>query len=318
MSKEKFLSPIPRESPKGLSRIEKSALELLQARRKAVEVNMADFIGVPGYGKEQIEHHRNNIKKKLAQKERLGLLPLEQSYLLEGLMVDQIELSNWFGENAFTIATSEYDDVFNGADLAVVIKDGETTERATIISIDITSSAPTISKKLGVIKQGIRTGQLSSISYFHSEDYDPNFYGPKHEIPQVVLGVGRKTINELAELWMSAYGLSRLRGAEENKKLSPEAREGLRKRAKVAIDKFARHRAQILLLEEIKIQLDAFHKFAEQVNQGQAAEKLAAALDSIISILQSKRAVEIDNELLNSRDPVFLALQDAVKNFEKL
>ncbi len=318
MGKEKSLAASEAGKVEAMPRVEKLALELLENRKRAVAIDMEDFVSVPGYGKERVLRDQESARKKLEGLKTAGELNDRKfARLLEGLLIDQIELSNWFGESAYTIAPAEYDDLFHGVDLAVGIKDGGATKHIAF-GIDATSSAIDISKKLRRAKRDIKNGRLTAMEYFHSDEYDPNFYGTMRNIPYVVIGVGGKTINELAELWMSAYGLARIRSFETNASLTEEARENLKRRARESRERLVGHRVQTLLLEEIQLQLETFKNFAAQEGQKQIAERLSATLDSVSLVLRAKPAVSAEDEVKNIGDPIYAALKDTIKIFDSL
>ena len=167
------------------------------------------------------------------------------------------------------------------------------------------------------------------MEYFHSDDHNPDFYGTMRNIPQVIIGADGKTIRELGELWMSAYGLARLRQKSGEPALSPEAEESIKQRVREAKEKLANYRAQFLLLKEIKMQLVVFKKFAEQVAEQkkntpkaeqhrQVAEKIASTLNLINSILQEKGIPDSEDVFRNSEDLVFQALSEALNDFDNL
>lgn len=323
MSKESpnsSLSPAERRDKfYELDRTNDAALRLLGAKRNEAAVKMEDFEDVPGYGEERVRRDKEKARKKMAEFEAAGTTPPKRALLLEGVLFDQIELGNWFGESAYTMAPSNYDDLFHGVDLAVGIKEDADTKKHLALGVDVTSSAVGIVKKLQRIKQRIQNGQLTAIEYFHSEEYDPDFYGTMNNVPYVVVGAWGKTINELGELWMSAYGLLRTRDPQKDELLTPEGQESSRRRAKEAIQKLAKHKVQVLLLEEIRMQLVVFHKFAEKEGQKQVAEKLSSTLNSISSILETKKGLlSAEEELQNGADPVFQALKYALADFDNL
>ena len=200
------------------------------------------------------------------------------------------------------------------------------------LGIDATSSSINIREKLKKIKDHIADGTLTAMEYFHSDDHNPDFYGTMRNIPQVIIGVDSKTIRDLGELWVSAYGLARLRQKSDGPALSLKAEESQKQRVKGAKEKLATHRAQFLLLEEIKLQLMVFRKFAIEEGQRQeakgniqlaekiiqAANKLESALNLINSVLKEKDVPDKEDVFRNSEDIVFQALSEAVSDFENL
>ena len=185
---------------------------------------------------------------------------------------------------------TEYDDLFHGIDLALEVHSDEEADedekenvKYLALGIDVTSSPINIRNKLKRIKDHIVDGTLTMMEYFHSENHNPDFYGVMTNIPQVVIGTEAKTIKELSELWMTAYGLPKLRQRSAGAPLSPEAEQNQRKSVKKAKEVLGKHRVQTLLLEEIKIQLTAFREFALKAGQTAVADKFASVLELIDS-----------------------------------
>ena len=251
-----------------LSEAEEKAFELIVAEQDKKAIQMDDFEKVPGYGSARIQHDKERIAKKKTDIHEMGTEPAKTAKLLEAILTEQIELSNWFGDNTYTTIPSEYDDFFHGVDLALQIKDEEQEVKHLAMGIDVTTSPMYIRKKLGIIKTHIQDGTLTMIEYFHSDDYDPDFYGAMMNIPQVIIGAERKTIQELSDLWMTGYGRAKLRKKTAQPALSPEVETSQRAQAKEAKKKLGNHRIQIILLEEIKMQLSVFNKFALRSGQG--------------------------------------------------
>ena len=86
---------------------------------------MAKFEKVAGYGVERVKRDKERIENKKRKIEQLGTGPTKKAQLLEALLTEQIELSNWFGENTYTIVPAEFDDLFHGVDLALEIEDDD-------------------------------------------------------------------------------------------------------------------------------------------------------------------------------------------------
>ncbi|PIR42049.1 MAG: hypothetical protein COV30_00550 [Candidatus Yanofskybacteria bacterium CG10_big_fil_rev_8_21_14_0_10_37_15] len=300
-----------------LSEAEKKTFELLKTEYEKTAINMTKFVKVAGYGKERVERDQEMVRKKKKEIQEAGTGPTRKARLLEALLTEQIELSNWFGENTYTIIPAEFDDLFHGVDLALEIED-ENEVKHIALGIDVTSSSVSIRKKLKIIKDHIADGTLTSMEYFHSEDHNPDFYGTMSNIPQVVIGSDGKTIKELSELWMSAYGLAKLRKDSKQTPLSPETKEGQKKSSRKAREELARHRVQALILEEIKMQLTVFSRFATEKKQYGTAKKLTSSLDLINSILSSKENPSINDVFQNREDFVFQALTETLNDFDNL
>lgn len=318
-------------NPDWLSEAEEKAFNLLKDKYKKAAISMAKFEKVPGYGEERVKRDKERAEKKKREIKEFGTGPTRKAQLLEALLTEQIELSEWFGGNTYTIIPAEFDDLFHGVDLALEIEDEDGVKHLAL-GVDVTSSPVSIRKKLKIIKDHIANGTLTAMEYFHSEDHNPDFYGTMDNIPQVVIGTDGKTIKELGELWMSAYGLAKLRRESKQPPLSPESEEFQKKSTREAKQKLADHRVQILMLEEIKMQLTVFHEFAIVKNKeyksrrdAQLVEKLTVVVNKlestltlIDSILFSKKTPSIDDVFKNQEDFVFQSLTEALNDFENL
>ena len=300
-----------------LSEAEEKAFDLLKDKYVKAAIDMAKFEKVAGYGPERLKRDRDRIERKKIKIQELGTGPTKKAQLLEALLTEQIELSEWFGGNTFTIVPAEFDDLIHGVDLALEIEDDNGVKHLAL-GIDVTSSPVAIRKKLKIIKDHIANGTLTAMEYFHSEDHNPDFYGTMDNIPQVVIGTDGKTIKELGELWVSAYGLSKLRRNSKQLPLSPESEEHQKRLAKEAKQNLADHRVQMLMLEEIKMQLIVFHGFAKEKGQNEVADKFSSALILIDSILSSKETPSRDAVFENQEDHVFQSLTDALSDFDNL
>ena len=315
-----------------LSEAEEKAFELLKDKYKKAPIDMAKFEKIPGYGPERLKRDRDRIERKKEKIRKLGTGSTRKAQLLEALLTEQIELSEWFGGNTFTIVPAEYDDLIHGVDLALEIEDDGGIKHLAL-GVDVTSSPMAIRKKLKIIKDHIADGTLTTMEYFHSEDHNPDFYGTMSNIPQVVIGSDGKTIRELGELWMSAFGLAKLKRDSKQSPLSPESEEHQKTLTREAKQKLADHRVQTLMLEEIKMQLTVFHKFAAakkvesetRNNNEQLTERLWVAVNKLEStlalidpILSSKKTPSRDGVFKNQEDFVCQSLTEALNDFDNL
>lgn len=179
-----------------LSEVEEKAFLLLKNKYEKAAIDMDKFQKVAGYGEARVKRDKERAERKKREIQEFGTGPTKKAQLLEALLTEQIELSDWFGGNTYTIVPSEFDDLFHGVDLALEIED-KNEVRHLALGIDVTTSPIAISKKLKIIKDHIADGTLTAMEYFHSEDHNPDFYGTMSNIPQVVIGVDGKTIKEL-------------------------------------------------------------------------------------------------------------------------
>lgn len=134
------------------------------------------------------------IKDTVATHGTIDVVADQRAVILEAIFNEQVELSEWLGENTYTIKTTEYDDFVNGTDLVIML-DGEIP-----IAIDVTTSSKAIPGKVDKISDGITSGELTTIKYFDDEFTGDK--GMKKGLPRFVVGAGPRTIDHLTHLWM--------------------------------------------------------------------------------------------------------------------
>lgn len=208
--------------------------------------------------------------------------------VLEAILYDQIELSDWFGANARTIKTSFFDDIVNGSDLILELEDIKKTFSHLSLSVDVTFGTSTETKKFSAIKDKIDAGTLGTIKYFHSEK--GGFRDELSKVPQVVIGVEKDMVIQLSGLWAGEHGRNR----EGNLKL-------------------ATHPVQRIIFTEILLELRAFKEYAEATGKNALVpiyEKDILALEDILR----KRPLMDMGDLRNDR--VFAAIRSALLMFK--
>ena len=82
-----------------LSEAEEKAFGLLKTRYEKAAIDMAKFEKVAGYGEARVKRDRERFKNKKREIRELGTGPTKKARLLEALLTEQIELSEWFGES---------------------------------------------------------------------------------------------------------------------------------------------------------------------------------------------------------------------------
>ncbi len=180
------------------------------------------------------------------------------SSVFESLLVDRIELDNWFGADTSTISSSRYDDIRNGIDLIAEIGEEDSSAVSHLgLAVDITYSTH-LEKKFDRIRQEILSKKLSTIKYFQSSDQA--FMGQLSNVPRVVIGVQKDTIGELMKLTLG----------KKNREL-------------------ASHPVQHQILSEIRLQLHVFAEFAQKQKAGNVIiQRLEHAADLIDRIIKDK------------------------------
>ncbi|KKU94346.1 MAG: hypothetical protein UY26_C0002G0128 [Candidatus Jorgensenbacteria bacterium GW2011_GWA1_48_13] len=230
-----------------------------------------DFIDL--YGEDNVERDLAEIQKIEASPEYRE--PSKMATVLEAIIHEQAELSDWLGPDARTMKTSRYDDVKNGVDEIVEFtgEPGKTSRLA--LGIDVTFN-PVLDKKLERIVSKIERGELAQVKYFKSS----SLRGEVQQIPEVVVGADQRTVEQLIPVW-----LARDQG------------------------KLAQHPMQIIMLEEIRLQLEAFAAYARAVGQPAIAETYETDLAIANELLTQKEDLRKRNPLQALKnDQVFFGI----------
>lgn len=213
------------------------------------------------------------------------------SEIMEMAITEFGETSNWFGEEAHSGQTSEYDDMFNGVDMVLVFGDEDNTPIA--LTVDVTSA-----KDISVIDKKIETichraldhrSDKRSVKYYQSP-IDPENRGSIEAIP-VVVGFDKETaikmivlINKLATL--------------ENKQAKKDADKAQIKQYKKELSE---HPLQMNMLEEILCQLNYYLKQIGP-SRDEYKEKIQFLQEKIEQIVNEKTA---DGLRANDDDVVY-------------
>jgi len=292
------------KSSEHISGVEEEAFDLIIPEHEDLAIKLEEFEEI--YGKEEIARDNVAVERKRAKFEKIDGPLKRRARLLEAILSQQIELSEWFGKDAATITPSEYDDLFNGVDMIAEFERDDSFQYMAM-GVDVTSSVQQVKKKLAIIKEHIRDGTLTQVKYFKSERND--IQGRMGKIPLLVVGADSRTISELANLWLATYkskhpevGLDKL-DIEELKQKAREAREIL-----------AKHRAAILVLKELKAQLEVFIEFARGVKSTEVEARYKNLLRVIDEIIKEKNISKSD-ELENESDNVYSAIMEELKTF---
>ncbi len=238
---------------------ERSYLNVAEAHAKAVEklgkyeVDLEMFTGL--YGKDIIEKDKAEIDR---IKKSWGEQPSKNyADILEAIVCEHGELSDWFGPRAEVIKTSPFDDIRNGIDMVIEFDDEENRFSHLALGVDVTFGNLVVEKKLKHIKDNIDNDHLGQIKYFHSDRQ--NFTGRLQKIPQVVVGVEIDRVNELGLLWMN----------RRNKELG-------------------NHPIQTIILKEIKIQLEAFRDYTRTQKKTDLVARFEKDLNIVNELLLGK------------------------------
>lgn len=216
-------------------------------------------------------------KTELARASESGKTQKKRGDLFEAILADQIYSSQWLGQNAAYIASSEYDDHVGGVDGVVEFKE-ESSHSYVALAVDATKSRRHIKEKFDRIRESITLGKLSRIKYFIAPDGRSR--GELRKIPRVVIGADERTMRELSELIFEFRSIQRV--LKENKELSAEGKKSLRERFLKIRDRLAHHPFQGKIIEEVVAQLGACAKYAEYAGQ----TKIVAILEHMLAIFK--------------------------------
>lgn len=196
-------------------------------------IKPSEFKSDPDFEKKVIEAER-----KTTEREKSFKMDREKMYamIVEAIIFDEIRKKHWFGKDATTFLTSDFDDYENGADIAVELQGGlGVLPHGLLLSMDATYSEDPqrIKAKLSKSFQNLAAGKMGHIRFYKSAD--GRFKGSVDMVPVLVVGFNKVTINDLATLWINKHTRAEL----EN------------------------HPAQRLILEECSVQLESFLQFLE-------------------------------------------------------
>lgn len=100
MVKESLPAPIEQRKEK-LSEAEEKTFTLLVTEHEKTAIDMDEFAKISRYA-ERLKRDKASIERKMAAIKKEGTEPTKRSRILEAIFAQQIELSNWFGQNTYT------------------------------------------------------------------------------------------------------------------------------------------------------------------------------------------------------------------------
>jgi len=297
---EQIPTSIEKERSNPLSKAEEQTYQAVIPRLEKLAINLDDF--KERSRQENIKIDKEKIRQRKEELKELGQSELDpnkkRSKILEALMVEQIEMSDWFGHSTNTVLASEFDDLFNSIDMVIEFGDeNEKDAQYDSLGIDVTSTTERIEKKLTKIRDHLKQWGGSRIRYFRSERQNPKT--TLKELPRLVVGVEPELLEELSKLWLEAN-----KHRTENKnplELSDEERQKIRTTREL----LANHRVAILLLKELQLQLQALIEFARKTKKD--PNKLERLLMIVEGLLKLKTLDPAD-EIKNSQDKIYQAI----------
>lgn len=236
-----------------------AAYERAVSGRGQDQIDMDDFID--DYGDAAVQSDKKHVAR-LEERFAADATPetnesLKLATVLESIITEQIELSDWFGPSTTTRRTSRFDDVVNGVDAIAEIEQDNTMNHLAL-AIDVTYGT-SLEKKFRRIKEEIEEGTLASVKYFDNEEH--TFKGKLFKVPRVVLGIDRTRLIELAGLWLN----------DKKKEL-------------------AVHPVQFKLLEEIRLQLLGFKKYASTLGRDDLVKIYERQAQIVMGIIKERHS----------------------------
>lgn len=150
-------------------------------------------------GADQIEKDLKRVEK-AKRRHGDGGIAKERADLLEAVLNNEAEMSNWMGEDAYTFQTFEYDDFFNGVDTVVEWEPEEGGEPPRL-AIDFTtaSNRADVREKFDRIRKDLdkKKDYLAQVKYYFS-DAKGEFESIDH-VPHVIVGLDQDRMKMLAE-----------------------------------------------------------------------------------------------------------------------
>lgn len=311
------------ETDREMERIEKEkkyeqayiiAVEKLEQDR----VKTSDFIGLY---KDQVEDDESYVTKRKSQFEASATPEKKRnkklSIILEAIINEQIELSDWLGPEAESMAATDYDDIKNGVDSIVEFKEGDLSVRHMALAIDASYSTE-LSDKLGKIKGEIEKGLLTEVKYFHSDHLD--FRGRLEKVPRVVVGAESDRLTSLIFAWLESHWMETIPPDQQEKLIKDEKLKeqlkAIKERQRAGKKELEIHPMQFLIIAQIIDQLKAFKNYAEKIGQTEVAEKMDRRIKLMQRIQEIKSATPEQQRLAKNamdevkNDEVYLAIQN--------
>ena len=215
--------------------------------------------------KATVERLRGLFEKDLSGKElEEDKTTKRAARVFEGIIYEQSELSDWFGANARTIKTSDFDDFVNGVDLVVEIDEPGRSPGHVALAVDVSFGTVGIEKKISRAVAEIDADSSGTVKYFFSEL--TGVKGQLLRVPRVVVGVEKKVVAELA-------------GLDTNKR----------------VKELAVHPVQRVIADEVCKQLEVFGKYARSKDKKNAAETYERAYSLMQRTLADKRRMPLDD-----------------------
>lgn len=303
---------MPKEHPlpayyESYSAYEAADIILAEEEKKKPKPSLDQFEDVAG--SEKIKKDREKLTTILdrIQKEEREFDPAIQRKLFEQKKISEAfevtvlvhgEESEWFGSNALTTRTTEFDDVLNGVDVIIEFnagkkEDGEVkTPPRLALAIDATTDTESahINKKINNnIEKILGTqGKTATVEYFESQI--TNERKQLNYVIPVVIGLEQENAKEILLDYANLITIETL-----SKNIS---KEKYKEPMRILRKKIEKHPAQRIFLEEIKAQLNHYQSKLTLRNNDRDKiykEKIGELLSIIDNIEKEKTDIKFGN-----------------------
>jgi len=150
-----------------------------------LQIEMEDFEEMPGF---DVTADKRKVAEKKSSFENQGAGTVIGKFM-ERLLAHKSDTERLFGEDTYSVLGSDYDDLFNGADLVVEVNSGDRVVR---FSVDISTGSS--ASKLDVQKRRFSEGKLAEVKYFKSE-YDSSVTSLQN-VPHFILQIDPEQVYE--------------------------------------------------------------------------------------------------------------------------
>jgi len=297
--KEKFMSGRDTEEEavyREMARV--AAAETVINKTDLIRINIWDFANDP-YAKKEIAADEAEVKKRqgdfdndIEHLSAAEVATVEKrkkiSEAVEVIVCEGAENREWFGADAHSVRTSEYDDIKNGVDLVIEFENEDEQPEHLALSIDITTTGDTaiLERKMKRCRERIKDhrdeNRCQRVKYFQSPKTD--YKGPLIGIAPVVVGLSGENAFELLELRAQSI---RLGG---NKAISAEHKKQIRENE----EKLNEHPVQVIFLQQILWQLEKYLNLLDKKDERDQAfyEKIDNVVNAIYAALNEKKNID--------------------------
>ena len=255
-----------------------------EGKNEEVTILMRDFY--EPYGRQRIERDRQQI---ISIKRHLSAEPLSFARRQELLVLDGIINDGWLGKNILASEASEYDDLRNGFDIIVTIRDLASLNDK-IFVIDLTTARKPEVVKNKLLARKCATIGFSNINYYsNGEDFIR-----KTSVPRFIVGTNSEFIVAAnKELRLNARGVRTSNFA----RLSFEIRESIITQ----------------ILTEILLEIELFKTASENSDKAKKMRRL----EELEPIFWSQLIANINRRVKNKNFPKTVLKQNRFIHFRR-